>query len=241
MGMGEEERRLDPESPNMLTEEVDADAPEGAAADEVLDLDDQGEEDLDQVMRAAAAAVESVENHRKVDVARLEQELADLRDRSMRTLADFDNYRKRAERERQEAKKYALFEPMRDLLEVVDNLQRAAGSPGTVEDLRQGVEMILRQLDELLRRYDIQPVDAEGQAFDPTVHEAVARRESDEVEEPAVHEELQKGYLLHDRLLRPARVVVTVPPEGAEPAPSEPGPSVSESGSGGEPDDEPAS
>jgi len=217
MGMGEDERRLDQESSNMLTEEVDTDAAEAVGGEEVLDLDDQ-DEDLDQVMRAAAEAVESVESHRKVDVTRLEQELADLRDRSMRTLADFDNYRKRAERERQDAKRYALVEPMRDLLEVVDNLERAAGSPGSVEDLRQGVEMILRQLDDLLRRHGIQPVEAEGQVFDPTVHEAVARRELAEVTEPTVHDELQRGYLLHDRLLRPARVVVAVPPEPAEPS-----------------------
>jgi len=105
MGMGEDERRLDQESSNMLTEEVDTDAAEAVGGEEVLDLDDQ-DEDLDQVMRAAAEAVESVESHRKVDVTRLEQELADLRDRSMRTLADFDNYRKRAERERQDAKRY---------------------------------------------------------------------------------------------------------------------------------------
>jgi len=78
--------------------------------------------------------------------------------------------------------------------------------------------MILRQLDDLLRRHGIQPVEAEGQVFDPTVHEAVARRELAEVTEPTVHDELQRGYLLHDRLLRPARVVVAVPPEPAEPS-----------------------
>ena len=181
----------------------------------MLDLDAQ-EEDLEQVMRAATEAVESAESDKRVDVARLEQELADLRDRSMRTLADFDNYRKRAERERQEAKRFALTEPMRDLLDVVDNLERAVAAPGSVEDLRQGVEMILRQLDELLRRHGVKPVEAHGEAFDPTVHEAVASRESDAVEEATVDEEYQKGYLLHDRLLRPARVVVAVPQRDEE-------------------------
>lgn len=218
MGTGEE-RRLDQESPNIATDtdtDIETEEVEADGTDEVLDLDGQADEDLDQVMRAATEAVESVESHKKVDVVRLEQELADLRDRSMRTLADFDNYRKRAERERQDAKKYALMEPMRDLLEVVDNLERAAGSPGTVEDLRRGVEMILRQFDELLRRHGIEPVAAEGEVFDPTVHEAVARRESDEVSEPTVDEEFQKGYVLHDRLLRPARVVVAVPSEPEE-------------------------
>jgi len=204
--MGEEEQRLDAESRDELAEDEIVDD------ETVIDLDEQ-EDDLEQVMRDAAAAVESAESHRKVDVARLEQELSDLRDRSMRTLADFDNYRKRAERERQEAKRYALLEPMRDLLEVVDNLERAVSAGGSADDLKQGVEMILRQLHELLRRHGVLPIEAEGRVFDPAVHEAVARREADDVDEPTVAEEYQKGYMLHERLLRPSRVVVVVPQE----------------------------
>jgi len=214
--MGEEDRHLDdkgrdPQERQEGAVKVEIEDDDG----DVIDLDDQ-EADLDEVMREATAAVESAESHRKVDVARLEQELADLRDRSMRTLADFDNYRKRAERERQETRRYALLEPMRDLLEVVDNLGRAASAGGSAEDLKQGVDMILRQLDELLKRHGVVPVEAEGQPFDPAVHEAVARRESSEVDEPVVDEEYQKGYMLHERLLRPSRVVVAVPAEGDE-------------------------
>lgn len=208
--MGEQDTRLDEEARAAETDEAAADEAGGDQAD-VLDLDE--EQDLDEVMRAAADAVESAEGHDKADVARLEQELADLRDRSMRTLADFDNYRKRAERERQDAKRFAVMEPMRDLLDVVDNLERAVEASGSVEDLRQGVDMILRQLDDLLKRHGVTAVEAEDQPFDPAVHEAVARRESDEVDEPMVDAEYQKGYLLHDRLLRPARVVVAVPAE----------------------------
>lgn len=219
--MGEQDRQLDDERPDREDPQDGAAEPE--IDEDVIDLDDP-EADLDEVMREATAAVESAESHRKVDVARLEQELSDLRDRSMRTLADFDNYRKRAERERQETRRYALLEPMRDLLEVVDNLGRAVSAGGSAEDLKQGVEMILRQLDELLRRYGVVPVEAEGRPFDPAVHEAVARRESDGVDEPMVDEEYQKGYLLHERLLRPARVVVAVPAEGASDGDEEGGP-----------------
>jgi len=211
--MGEEDRQLDDERPDRKDrdERDRAVEPEIEGDDgEVIDLDDQ-EADLEEVMREATAAVESAESHRRVDVARLEQELSDLRDRSMRTLADFDNYRKRAERERQETRRYALLEPMKDLLEVVDNLERAATAGGSAEDLKRGVEMILRQLDELLRRYGVVPIETANRAFDPAVHEAVARRESADVDEPVVDEEYQKGYMLHERLLRPARVVVTVP------------------------------
>lgn len=210
--MGEQDTRLDEEARAAETDEAAAEP--GDDQGDVLDLDE--EQDLDEVMRAAADAVETAEGHEKADVARLEQELADLRDRSMRTLADFDNYRKRAERERQEAKRFAVMEPLRDLLDVVDNLERAVEASGSVEDLRQGVDMILRQLDDMLKRHGVTAVEAEGQPFDPAVHEAVARRESDQVDEPMVDAEYQKGYLLHDRLLRPARVVVAVPAD--EPA-----------------------
>lgn len=189
-------------------------------ADGPLELDTEEDQDVEEVMREAMAAVEGaeedpepgLERHRE-EIERLERELAELRDRSMRTLADFDNYRKRAERERQEFRRYALLEPLRELLEVVDNLERAATAGGSAEDLKQGVDMIVRQLHDYLRHHGVSAIEARGEAFDPTVHEAVSRRESEEVSDPVVDEEYQRGYRLHDRLLRPARVVVAVPPE----------------------------
>ena len=186
----------------------------GDEDDEALEID-AGDHDVEETMRQAVAAVEEVERggDTSVDVGRLEQELADLRDRSIRTLADFDNYRKRAERERQDLKRYAWMEPMRDFLEVVDNLERAAAAAGSAQDLQQGVEMILRQLDEVLRRHGVVAIESQGLPFDPALHEAVSRQESAAVSEPTVAEELQKGYRLHERLLRPARVVVAVPVE----------------------------
>ncbi len=207
--MADDERRLD-DTAGAVAEETD---------DGPIEIEADDQEDLEEAMRQAVEAVEGVERHGAntgSDVERLERELADLRDRSIRTLADFDNYRKRAERERQEIRRYALMEPVRDLLEVVDNLERAVEAPGSGDDLRQGVEMILRQLGEMLRRYGVAPVEAEGRTFDPALHEAVSREESGEVAEPTVASELQKGYRLHDRLVRPARVLVTVPAEEAE-------------------------
>ncbi|MFP3941734.1 MAG: nucleotide exchange factor GrpE [Thermoanaerobaculia bacterium] len=196
-------------------------APEVEEDDGPVELDTDEEQDVEEVMREAMAAVESAEedredglNRQREEIDRLERELADLRDRSMRTLADFDNYRKRAERERQELRRYALLEPLRDVLEVVDNLERAASAGGSAEDLKQGVEMIVRQLQDFLRRHGVSTIESRGEVFDPAVHEAVSRRESEEVSEPVVDEEYQRGYRLHDRLLRPARVVVAVPPEG---------------------------
>lgn len=192
----------------------------GDASEVALDLDEQST-DLETAMREAMAAVEQGSRPAAPaaeggdEVATLRQEIADLRDRSMRTLADFDNFRKRSERERQELKRYALLEPMRELLTVADNLDLALSAEGSADDLKRGVEMIQRQMRELLRRFGVTEVAAVGQPFDPTLHEAVSREESAEVKAPTVVAELRRGYRMHDRLLRPSMVKVAVPPEAA--------------------------
>jgi molecular chaperone GrpE len=196
-----------------------------------LDLDAQNE-DMEAAMRAAVAAVEGVENAGRLqddqpaagtpaggdDVDKLKRENADLRDRSMRTLADFDNFRKRSERDRQDLKKYALVEPLRDFLNIVDNLDLALSAAGSADDLKRGVEMIHRQMLDLLRRNGVKEVKALGEPFDPAVHEAVSREEDSTVRAPTVTGEMRRGYSIHDRLLRPAMVKVSVPVE-AKPAP----------------------
>ncbi|HEX6861381.1 MAG TPA: nucleotide exchange factor GrpE [Thermoanaerobaculia bacterium] len=186
-----------------------------------LDLDGQTE-DIDAAMRDAVAAVEGVEGERgrssaeetdEEEVAKLRREIADLRDRSMRTLADFDNFRKRSERERQETRKYALMEPLRDFLEIVDNLGLALSAAGSADDLKRGVEMIHRQMQELLRRLGVKEIEALNQPFDPALHEAVQREEDPTVQKATVVGELRRGYMLHERLLRPTMVKVAVPSE----------------------------
>jgi len=157
-----------------------------------------------------------------------ERELAELRERHLRLRADFENFRKRIEREREERARRALIEPIRELLPVVDNLDRAAEAEGGIDDLRHGVAMIARQFAEVLRRFGVEEVPALGLPFDPQVHEAVAREESDEVEVPTVIGEMQKGFLLHDRLLRPSMVRVAVPAESVAAA------SETADGTGGE-------
>jgi len=209
----------------------------GEASELALDLDDPST-DLEAAMRAAVAAVEGVESGARHEagaaagaaaagtpadtaagtpgeVARLRQEVAELRDRSTRTLADFDNFRKRSERERQEQRRFAVLEPLREMLTVADNLDLALSAQGSADDLKRGVEMIHRQMNELLRRFGAVEVPSVGQPFDPTLHEAVSREESREVKTPTVVAELRRGYKLHDRLLRPAMVRVAVPAEAA--------------------------
>jgi molecular chaperone GrpE len=179
---------------------------------EILGFGDSDEVAGDQDKAAASGANAAAD----AEVALLETELAAERDRALRLRADFDNYRKRVDRERTEAARYMLAEPARELLPVVDNLERALAAGGGGDELRRGVEMILRQLEELLRRFGVTPVAALGQRFDPAVHEAVAHEESSEHEMPTVVAELQRGYRMGDRLLRPAMVKVAGPGEAEE-------------------------
>jgi molecular chaperone GrpE len=137
-----------------------------------------------------------------------------MREKYLRALADFDNYRKRVERERAETSRGAQAETLRAFLSVVDNLDRALGAGGSGNDLRAGVQMILKQSEDVLRRFGVEPVPALGQPFDPALHEAVVRFEDPEVDVPMVSEEFQRGYRYHGRLLRPAMVKVAVPVEG---------------------------
>jgi molecular chaperone GrpE len=194
----------------------------GDAPEVALDLDQAT--DLEAAMREAMAAVEGKHSGPRVEtpaagspdeLAKLRQENVELRDRAIRTLADFDNFRKRSERERQESRRYALLEPMREFLIVADNLDLALSAQGSAEDLKRGVEMIHRQMDELLRRFGVVEVSAVGQPFDPTLHEAVSREESRDVKVPTVSAELRRGYKMHDRLVRPSMVKVAVPAEAA--------------------------
>ncbi|MHB8800446.1 MAG: nucleotide exchange factor GrpE [Thermoanaerobaculia bacterium] len=145
---------------------------------------------------------------------RAEEEAGRLREALLRKMADFDNLRKRNEREKAEYTRYALSEVMLDLLGVLDNLERAlehAPSSGA-DDFRTGVEMIARQLTEILRKHGVVEVEAEGVPFDPQVHEAIMKEETAEVPHGTVVQVFQKGYILNDRLLRAARVKVSAAP-----------------------------
>lgn len=178
---------------------------------EILGFEGEADADAVVVEPATAAAPAAAPD----EVARLRAALQAAEDRYLRLRADFDNYRKRSDREREEMLRYALAEPLRMLLPVVDNLERAMVAQGGLEDLRKGVEMIARQLGETLRRLGLAEVATVGERFDPRMHEAVMSGESDAVAAPTVVAELQRGYWLHDRLLRPAMVRVAVPAEGA--------------------------
>jgi len=143
----------------------------------------------------------------------LRREKEALHDRLLRTAAEFDNYRKRGERERRDLADYAAGGVLADILPIVDNIERALRARGAdLEAFRAGVELIHRQLLDLLKRRGVSPIEAAGMPFDPNVHEAVVHEVSPDHREGDVIEELQRGYKQGDRLLRPAMVKVAKQP-----------------------------
>ena len=141
-------------------------------------------------------------------------------ERLLRTTADFDNFKKRATRERQDAIRYANESLVQKLLPVLDNLEMAqsaaqSGEKGSVQSLCEGVAMIQQQLKSVLAETGLEEVEATGKPFDPNVHEAVSQQESDQIAEDHVLQQLRKGYKLRDRLLRPATVIVAKAPAPA--------------------------
>jgi molecular chaperone GrpE len=144
------------------------------------------------------------------DVAELARERDELYDRLLRKTAEFDNYRKRVEKERREQADAAIVDLMLELLRVVDDFDRALTvEPGTEEGAyRKGVELIHAKLHDLLRKYRVRPFDSLGTDFDPNLHQAVVHEDSPDHREGEVIGELQRGYMMGDRLLRPAMVKV---------------------------------
>jgi molecular chaperone GrpE len=143
-------------------------------------------------------------------LAQLTEEKNALQDRLLRTAAEFDNYRKRVDRDRRDQADAAVASAVEDLLPIVDNLERALEAPAgeDTDSYRQGVELIHRQMLDVLRRRGVTPIESVGTDFDPQVHQAVAHEASPEHREGEVMEEFRRGYKLGDRLLRPAMVKV---------------------------------
>ncbi|MFP4039803.1 MAG: nucleotide exchange factor GrpE [Desulfosudaceae bacterium] len=150
------------------------------------------------------------------EVAALIKEKDDFKERFYRVSAEFDNYKKRIDRQWSDFKKYSHETLVKELLTVVDNLERAveAAGKGNESDngLVEGVKITLAEIFKIFERFGITALEAKGEKFDPVYHQAVSTQPAEDVAENTVLEELQKGYLIHDRLLRPAMVVVSVAP-----------------------------
>jgi molecular chaperone GrpE len=151
---------------------------------------------------------------------KLKEEMAQLYGRLLRKQAELENLRKRAQREKEEFRQFATEDLVRDLLPVLDGFERALRqrAPGVPEPLYQGMELIYRQLSEVLARAGLEAMDTPGQLFDPHYHQAVETVEEPGRRDQEIVEELQRGYMLKHRLLRPAIVKVAVKPKGGPPA-----------------------
>ena len=141
-------------------------------------------------------------------------QIDDLEDRLLRLTAEYDNFRKRAQRERSEARQFANQHLLEKQLPILDNFEMALMAAKDADPaIRDGVQMIYDQFVGVLKDAGVEPIDAGGEPFDPNLHEAISQKETIEVEEGTVVEQAQRGYKLDDRLIRPARVVVAKTPE----------------------------
>ena len=194
----EDENEKTPQEPSSKSQEVEhaVDTPPGAADDPLKDLEE----------KLSVAQAEASENH----------------DRLLRMAAEFDNYKKRTARELEDLKKYAAENLIRQLLGVVDNLERAiaSASADNASDHRvvDGVALTLAEIMKILEKHHVSPIEAMGEPFDPTFHQAMCQEESSDHPPNTVVQEFQKGYLIHDRLLRPAMVVVSKAVNNGQPS-----------------------
>src|SRR6266568_6770311 len=148
-------------------------------------------------------------------MAGLQADLDRFRDLALRSQADFENYKKRCAREKEEAIKYANNSLLQRLVAIIDNFElglAAAKEQGEQSPIYSGMALVQKQLNDLLSENGLQPVEAEGKPFDPNLHEAIAHKPSDEVPEGTVLRQVHRGYRIKDRLLRPAKVVVSSGP-----------------------------
>ncbi|MGC2163335.1 MAG: nucleotide exchange factor GrpE [Silvibacterium sp.] len=172
----------------------------------------------ESVIEAEVASVEAkaVPQVEQAEYDRVKAERDSLLDRLARLQAEFENARKREARERTEFRDYAVAGAVEQFLPVLDNFQLALKSTGSAEQLRTGVELIVKQMEEALRALHVQPIETVGAEFDPRVHEAIEMVEKPDVPDHQVFDEVRRGYRIKERMLRPAMVRVASNPQQKE-------------------------
>ena len=156
-----------------------------------------------------AGAAEAKKGEAESELEKVKAERAAYLDRAARLQAEFENYRKRQAREQQDFRDYAIAEAIRALLPILDSLDRALKTnAASLDDFRSGIELIDKQFHDALSKLGVEPLEAQGQVFDPNFHQAVQMVDTNEAEDNHVIDEFQRGYKLKDRLLRPAMVRV---------------------------------
>jgi molecular chaperone GrpE len=164
---------------------------------------------------SVSAPTEAVQSEAEDSMAGLQADLDRFRDLALRTQADFENYKKRTAREKEEAIKYANKSLLERLVGIIDNFElglAAAKEEGAGSPIYSGMVLVQKQLNDLLAENGLQPIEAEGKTFDPNLHEAIAHEPSTEYPEEIVVRQARRGYRFQDRLLRPAKVVVSSGP-----------------------------
>ena len=180
--------------------------PQDLDAEHELPASDEGGEETPAASTTAAAPQPGVP--RDAELEKLKAERDALVDRLARLQAEFENARKRSAREQQEFREYALADAVKGLLPVLDSFERALQVGANESELRGGVELIYKQLQDALSKLGLRPIPAKGGPFDPHLHEAIEMVDTTEADDHHVLEELQRGYKLKDRLLRPSMVTV---------------------------------
>lgn len=191
--------------------EIASEAAQGGVAEEFLQdpaASAAGESSADARELSGAAGAVS-----RAEFEQLKAERDQVVDRIARLQAEFDNARKRAEREKVEFRDYATGSVVEQFLPVMDNFELALKSDGSADQLRSGVALIVKQMEDVLKQMQVVPVPAVGEAFDPRMHEALGSVERDDLPDQHVAEEIRRGYKLRERLLRPALVRVVHNPK----------------------------
>jgi molecular chaperone GrpE len=198
---GEKNIKVQTDSDEDKKKETDAEASAADKENPQSKPEKADQEEVDDPMKDLESQLETKEQQAKENY-----------DRLLRVSAEFENYKKRTSRELEEFRKFANQSLIKEMLSVVDNLELAMnstnGHKSIDQGLLQGLDMTHKEILKVFEKFNVKPIEAKGQIFDPTYHEAVMQEETDEAGENTVINELQKGYLIHDRLLRPAMVVV---------------------------------
>ncbi|WP_280768516.1 nucleotide exchange factor GrpE [Salipaludibacillus daqingensis] len=193
---------------NETKRETDQEVVSEETTEEVEEVEQSADED---VVEAEAEVIEPEDESSSTVQQELEQKLEETTNRMLRLQADYDNFRRRTQQEKESAAKYRSQSLAESLLPALDNFERGMkidAQSDETKSLLQGMEMVYRQMKEALKNEGIEAIDSVGQPFDPHVHQAVMQVESDEYEPNVVVEEMQKGYMLKDRVIRPAMVKV---------------------------------
>ncbi|WP_373892857.1 nucleotide exchange factor GrpE [Virgibacillus natechei] len=178
--------------------------------DDVNQKDESEQVEVIDSEETEAGTSEETSDSKQKEMEALKQEKDELHDRLLRLQAEFDNYKKRSQKEKEVGRKYKSQDLVNELLPALDNFERALQVEATDETsgLIEGITMVYQQLKDALKSQGVEEIEAKGNVFDPNLHHAVMQVEEEDVESNTVVEELQKGYVLQDRVIRPAMVKV---------------------------------